>query len=222
LLASRARDDDRDGTLARGRMPMAVDAYTIGGVASGVSPRPGHLRETIEQEGRLVLEQVQWRPLDGGPPQALREVSIPIDDILIAVAGEDDTLPVHAQWHAIRVELGPYVVEGEMPTMPGFDPGRALTRPSGEFVQLRDVRLGERLAGVAPQANQSIGTHALINRYVVESVAADLMLGFFFPGAVMVATEPDVPDVPTRVEARPSAVETPAGEATPTGGEAIA
>ena len=174
-------------------MPIAVDAYTMGGVASGVSPRAGHLRETIEQEGRLVLEQVQWRPLDGSAPQRLREVAIPIDDILIAVAGEDDTLPVHAQWHAIRLELGPYVVEGEMPTMPGFDPGRALTRPTGEFVLLRDVRLGQRLAGVAAQAERPIGTHALINRYVVESVAADLMLGFFFPGAKMISSEQDTP-----------------------------
>jgi len=29
---------------------------------------------------------------------------------------------------------------------------------------------------------------ALINRYVVDRVEADLMLGFFFPGAVMVVT----------------------------------
>jgi hypothetical protein len=224
LLASRARDDDRDGTLARGRMPIAVDAYTLGGVASGVSPRAGHLREVLELEGRLVLEQVQWRPLDGSAPQALREVAIPIDDILIAVSGEDDTLPVHAQWHAIRVELGPYVVEGEMPTMPGFDPGRALTRPTGEFVQLRDVRLGERLAGVAAPAERRIGDHALINRYVVESVAADLMLGFFFPGAEMVSTEPDVQEIPTQSKPTASSADATvsAAEATAGSGEATA
>ena len=29
---------------------------------------------------------------------------------------------------------------------------------------------------------------ALVNRYVVDRVEADLMLGFFFPGAVMVQT----------------------------------
>ena len=198
-------------------MPIAVDAYTMGGVASGVSPRAGHLRETIEQEGRLVLEQVQWRPLDGSAPQRLREVAIPIDDILIAVAGEDDTLPVHAHWHAIRLELGPYVVEGEMPTMPGFDPGRALTRPAGEFVLLRDVRLGQRLAGVAAQAERPIGAHALINRYVVESVAADLMLGFFFPGAQMVSTEPDSAEPPNLGDSRAAS-----GEAKAMSGEATA
>ena len=178
-------------------MPIAVDAYTMGGVARGISPRAAHVREAIEHEGRLVLERVDWQPIDGSAPQRIRDASIPIDDILIAVAAEEDSIPVHAVWHAIRLELGPYVVEGEMPTMPGFDPGRALTRPTGEFVLLRDVRLGFRREGSpdAP-ADRPIGAHALVNRYVVESVAADLMLGFFFPGAEMIDAEPEPPSAP--------------------------
>jgi hypothetical protein len=176
-------------------MPTLVDAYTMGGVASGVLSHPGHLRDVIEQERRLDLERVQWRPLDGAP-QETTNVSIPIDDVLIAVADGESTVPVHAQWHSIRLELGPYVVEGEMPTMPGFDPGRALTRPSGEFVLLRDVRLGRRSADEAAPAEVSIGHEALINRYVVEAVSADLMLGFFFPGAEMISSEQDEPGTP--------------------------
>jgi hypothetical protein len=176
-------------------MPILVDAYTMGGVARGVLSRPGHLREVIEQEGRLELERVQWRPFDGDPQQTA-SVSIPIDDVLIAVADDENTVPVHAQWHSIRLELGPYVVEGEMPTMPGFDPGRALTRPTGEFVLLRDVRLGRRSADEAASAEVSIGHEALINRYVVEAVSADLMLGFFFPGAQMISSDPDQPGTP--------------------------
>ena len=35
-----------------------------------------------------------------------------------------------------------------------------------------------------------IGKHALINRYGVERVEADIMLGFFFPGAAMAAPRP--------------------------------
>jgi hypothetical protein len=176
-------------------MPILVNAYTMGGVASGVLSRPGHLREVIEQEGRLDLERVQWRPLDGDPQQTA-SVSIPIDDVLIAVADDERSVPVHAQWHSIRLELGPYVVEGEMPTMPGFDPGRALTRPTGEFVLLRDVRLGRRSADEAAPAQVLIGHEALINRYVVEAVSADLMLGFFFPGAAMISSDPDQPGTP--------------------------
>jgi hypothetical protein len=176
-------------------MPIIVDAYTMGGLASGVLSRPGHLREVIEQDRRLDLERVQWQPLDGALEQTAN-VSIPIDDVLIAVANGESTVPAHAQWHAIRVELGPYVVEGEMPTMPGFDPGRALTRPTGEFVLLRDVRLGRRSADEAAPAELSIGHEALINRYVVETVSADLSLGFFFPGAEMISSEPDEPGTP--------------------------
>ena len=33
-----------------------------------------------------------------------------------------------------------------------------------------------------------IGQEALVNRYSVERVEADIMLGFFFPGAAMPAT----------------------------------
>ena len=30
-----------------------------------------------------------------------------------------------------------------------------------------------------------MGDHALVNRYAVERIRADLMLGFFFPGAAV-------------------------------------
>jgi hypothetical protein len=65
--------------------------------------------------------------------------------------------------------------------MPWFDPGRALTRPTGEFVQLKDVRITMRGMDGTPLAVPQ----ALVNRYAVERVDADLMLGFFFPGAAM-------------------------------------
>lgn len=172
-------------------MPMQVDAYTTGGVASGVLARAGHLREILEQDRQITLERVRWQAIDGDPVPA-GSVTLPIDEILIATSDDDSIVPVHATWHAIRVELGPYVVEGDMPTQPGFDPGRALTRPSGEFVLLRDVRLGRRDPdgdASSPIETVAIGHHALINRYVVETVAADLMLGFFFPGAHMSETD---------------------------------
>lgn len=173
-------------------MPIQVDAYVSEGMASGVLARPGNLRDVLEETRELPLIQVRWQPLVGDDRPS-GDVTIPIDDILIAVADDDPTIPVHAAWHAIRIELGPYVVEGDMPTLPGFDPGRALTRPSGEFVLLRDVRVGLRddpsSADPIP-----IGHHALINRYVVDRVEADLMLGFFFPGASMPDPEASTTD----------------------------
>jgi len=163
-------------------MPIRVDAYITGGMASGVLARAGHLREVLETDAALVLERVTWHPIDGSPPQPAGEVTIAVDDVLIAVADDDPTIPVHASWHALTVEVGPYRIEGEMPTLPGYDPGRALTRPTGEFVMLRDVRM-TRLDDPGP--GTTIGAHGLVNRYGVERVTADLMLGFFFPGAVM-------------------------------------
>ena len=101
------------------------------------------------------------------------------------VSDEPDGIPVHAQWHSIELDAGPYRVYGEMPTMPGFDPGRALARPTGEFVLLRDARIAliDR-----EDAGEASSAQLLVNRYTVDRIAADLMLGFFFPGAKMTIT----------------------------------
>lgn len=163
-------------------MPIRVDAYITGGMASGVLPRAGHLRDVLESEPTLDLERTTWHGVGESAPRPMGELSIPIDDVLVAVADDDPTIPVHASWHDVAIEIGPYRLEGLLPTLPGYDPGRALTRPAGEFVMLRDVRMGLRddtRAGVA------IGAHALVNRYGVERITAEIMLGFYFPGATM-------------------------------------
>ena len=46
-------------------MPIRVDAYMAGGVASGVLARVGTLREVLEVDGVLALERVYWQPLHG-------------------------------------------------------------------------------------------------------------------------------------------------------------
>ena len=66
---------------------------------------------------------------------------------------------------------------------------------------LRDPRLGR----VGGGALGPIGREALVNRYSVERVEADIMLGFFFPGAVM----PDASETDA-LERRPA----PGAEAT--------
>jgi hypothetical protein len=165
-------------------MPVRVEAYTAGGVATGVVARSGSLREALDGAGDLLIESAQWLSLDGSGEQS-GEVRVPADDLLLVVGEEADTGPVHAQWHTIELDAGPYHLIGEMPTMPGFDPGRALARPTGEFVFLRDARIsliGREDAGEAGAPN------VLVNRYTVDRVKADLMLGFFFPGAEMVLT----------------------------------
>ncbi len=163
-------------------MPIQVDVYIAGGMASGVLVRAAHLRDVLEGGRTLELDRVSWRGSADPVPRPVGTIPFPVDDILVAVAHHDPSLPVHATWHAIRLEMGPYVVQGELPTLPGFDPGRALTRPSGEFVMLRDVSLG--LVGSTGEPIP-IGAEGLVNRYGVDRVSADLMLGFFFPGAEM-------------------------------------
>ena len=162
-------------------MSIQVDAYTVGGKATGILAREGHLRQILDETGELALSGVRWRALGSAADEAAGDLTIAIDDVLVAVTDDESAIPVHASWHALRIEVGPYVMEGELPTLPGYDPDRALARPNGEFVLLRDPRLG-RIGG---DAMTPIGRQALVNRYGVERVEADIMLGFFFPGAAM-------------------------------------
>ena len=203
-------------------MPIRVEIYAADGVAIAVVARPGSLRDIVEAGRELVLERAMWHPLDGGPARQVGQLSFAPDDIHIAVSDAADDAPVHAQWHDVAVDVGPYHATGQLSTMPGFDPGRALARPTGEFVLLRDVQidlLGREDAGSVRQRT------ALVNRYVVDRVEADLMLGFFFPGAVMVvtggresadsATEPVTvaTATPSGESASPTTVGEPAGAA---------
>ena len=164
---------------------MQVNAYTSGGMASGTLAHPGSLRDALEASDGLPLDGAAWQPLEAATSQSAGSMVIPIDDVLIAVADDDPDPPVHSAWHHVRLESGPYTVEGDLATMPGFDPGRALTRPSGEFILLHDIRLSVR---DRPEAGVATGDHALINRFAVEHIQAELMLGFFFPGAAVDAT----------------------------------
>ena len=163
-------------------MTIRVDAYTSGGLASGTLARPGALRDALEDDRALRLDEAAWQGLDDATARPAGSLAIPSDDILVAVADDDPGIPVHAAWHHVHLESGPYTVEGDLATLPGFDPGRALTRPSGEFLMLRDIRLSVR---ARPEAGVAVGDHALVNRYAVERIRAELMLGFFFPGAAV-------------------------------------
>ena len=170
-------------------MPIRVEIYTAGGIAVGVLPGVSHLRDALEAGESVRVEAVTWHPLDDSAAGQQEEVVLPPDDIHLATVEESDDLPVHAQWHDIVLDVGPYRVLGQLATMPGFDPGRALARPTGEFVQLRDVSVGL----LAEDAEGLSRPMALVNRYVVDRVEADLMLGFFFPGAEMISTKSEEP-----------------------------
>jgi len=186
-------------------MTIRVDAYTADGMARGILARAGHLREVLDGSDEVLIERASWQGTDEPAPRSISSATIAVDDIVVAITDGDPTVPVHAVWHPVRLEAGPYVIVGEVPMIPGFDPDRALTRPTGSFIELRHARLGRP---DRPGWGPLDVDEALVNRYIVESVEAELSLGFFFPGATMIHTEPDVADIPP-----PAAV---AGSVTPT------
>ena len=175
-------------------MAIRVEVYTAGGMAGGTMSRTGTLRDALSLDERLTLEAAVWQGFEDAAARSAGTLAIAVDDIILAVADDETLIPMHVAWHHVVLTAGPYRIEGELATMPGFDPGRSLARPTGDFVLLRDVHLS--LHG-HPAAGVSVGDHALVNRYSVETVQADLMLGFFFPGAAVALTARTSTALPT-------------------------
>jgi hypothetical protein len=163
---------------------MQIEAFTAGGIASGAVAPPWSPREDLDSEQPVDLDGATWYPLSGGAAESRGRVHLEADEMLV-LCSDDEDLPIHSAWHRVELDLGPYRITGELPTMPGFDPGRALSRPGGPFVLIRDVRL-ELVA--QPDAGRVERPHAFVNRYAVERVAADIDLGHYFPGAAFPMT----------------------------------
>jgi hypothetical protein len=66
--------------------------------------------------------------------------------------------------------------------LPGFDPARAIARPSGSFVLLGRLTVELREQGPSERADEH--DFAYVNRYAVDAVESDISLAFFFPGAL--------------------------------------
>jgi hypothetical protein len=165
-----------------GNVPIRFEAYTTEGVRRGVVDGDGRLGDLIELEPELRVQSGHLAPLDGSAPIADPQggVTLATDDLFVVVAPPDTAVLAHPAWHDVALDCGPYLVTGRMPTMPGFDPARALARPTGTFVLLDHVRLA---LAAAPEGGSIEHGLAWVNRYVVERVESDLELGFFFPGA---------------------------------------
>ncbi|MFI5262804.1 MAG: hypothetical protein ACHQZR_09655 [Candidatus Limnocylindrales bacterium] len=160
-------------------MGIGLDGYTMAGVLHAAFDAPGRLVDALEGDEPLQLTDGRLVRLDSGAVQDVRGVRLMLDDLCLAAAAADTVIPGHLQWHELRLIAGPWRVTGAMPTMFGFDPGRALARPQGAFVLLRDVSVG---LAANPDAEDAL-PYAWVNRYVVDRVEADIDLGFFFPGA---------------------------------------
>ena len=163
-------------------MPIRFEAYTADGVRRGLVDGDGRLGDLIEMQRELSVASGHLAPLDGSAPIADPPggIAVPTDDLFVVVAPPDTQVLGHPAWHDVVIACGPYLVTGRMPTMPGFDPARALARPTGSFVLLDHVKL---TLAAAPEGGSIEHGLAWVNRYVVERVESDLELGFFFPGA---------------------------------------
>ncbi len=198
-------------------MPIRFEAYTSEGVRRGVVDGEARLGDIIEVEREVRVTSGHLAPLNGSLPVADPPGGIPLatDDLFVVVAPADTPVIVHPAWHDVRLIAGPYLVTGRMPTMPGFDPARALARPTGSFVLLDHVELA-----LAQDPDGGSIEHGLawVNRYVVERVESDLELGFFFPGAESVIVQDTyVPGGTEPGQAAPAAAPTsvPAAEPAP-------
>ncbi len=161
-------------------MTIEFEAYTAEGIRHGAIARDGRLSDLLESLEQVDIEAGHLARLDGGAAPHEASTRLDIDDFLVVVAPPEANGPAHSVWHDIRIHAGPYVLEARLPTLPGFDPARALARPSGSFVLLGDVRIG---LGGRPDEGVDVHPLAWVNRYTVDRIESDLELGFFFPGA---------------------------------------
>jgi hypothetical protein len=161
-------------------MSQQLEIFTNDAVVTGIWPSGQDVRDVLEAAAAVQVDNPAWTPLDEPAGFQPRPPALPVDDIVAVVADTDARLAVHANWHEVVIGAGPYRISGLLPVLPGFDPGRALTRPGSTFLMLRDAKL--ELLG-RPDAGELERDFVLVNRYAVERVASDLDLGFFFPAA---------------------------------------
>lgn len=171
-------------------MAIAFEAYTAAGRLEGRVVADPRLADLLATFNSVVVEAPSFAPIEGsigasaayvapGTPWA----SVEVDDLFVVAAPPETVIPFHAAWHRVTLDIAPYVVEGELPSLPGFDPERALARPRGAFLLLARVRIGLDIGGGGAAHPLRELPYAWVNRYAVERVESDLDLSRFFPGA---------------------------------------
>jgi hypothetical protein len=162
-----------------------VEVFTPTGVLAGLTAGVPLSTDGPDLTSALQVREASWYPLDSDHGEPRSDTQVAPDDILILVAAQPAVL-VHMTWFSVTLDLGPYRVTGELATHPGFVPEQSLARPGSPFVPLRDARIeliDESGAGAADRA------YVHVNRYAVERVVSTLMLGHYFPGAVLLTPE---------------------------------
>jgi hypothetical protein len=182
-------------------MQIAFEAYTVWGLVQGRVEADRPLHDVLVASDTVAVYDYRLTPLAPGPSGQQGSALVNVDDLLLVVAPADTPAPVHASWNELTLAVGPFEVSGLLPTLPGFDPGRSLARPSSRLVLLSEVTVGLR-----DQPGFVVGRHpvAWVNRYDVDRVRSELELPFHFPGAEREAPVPPVvaPSLPASVPAK--------------------
>lgn len=160
-------------------MPVGFEAYTGDGLVRGTVATDDRLEDLLERVASFGVDDVRLVLVDGSDLTTTR-VTVATDDLVAVAAADTTPVAVHAVWHDLTLEAGPYLIEGLLPTVPGFDPERALARPSGNFVLVGSARIA---LAADPRAGDAEYRLLWVNRYAVDRVAADLELSLYFPGA---------------------------------------
>ena len=171
-------------------MAIAFEAYIAAGRLGGWVVADRRLVDLLATFTSVVVEGPSFAPIPGSIGASGAYVapgtpwtSVAVDDLFVVAAPPETVIPLHPAWHRVALDMAPYVVEGALPSLPGFDPERALARPRGAFLLLARVRIGLDMAGGGAAQPLRELPYAWVNRYAVKRVESDLNLGRFFPGA---------------------------------------
>ena len=179
-------------------MAVALEAFLADAYLAGTfAGTHAELHESLAAGSVLELGDVSLLALDQlaeGTPEHSLTGSVDPDEILFAGLPLDPDAPIiHRVYYTVKLALGPYEVVGEMAIVPGFDPGRALTRPASDFVDLQDteVRITTPSGGL-----EHTFEFLVVNRFAVERVECEIDVTFWFPGAEQAPTADEGPQSP--------------------------
>ena len=171
---------------ASGDAVSDCEIYTPLGVLAGTCDVTPVTADGPDLVDSLNVAETSWYPLDGGEPERQPRATVTPDDMLVVVTPAPE-LFVHLTRYSIAVEVGPYRVTGSLLTHPGFDPEKSIARPGGSFIPLTEVTI--ELVN-HPEAGSAERAHVHVNRYAVDRVTSQIMLGHYFPGAQFEARQP--------------------------------
>jgi hypothetical protein len=162
-----------------------VEAFLADVYVSGTyEGTPAELHGLLDGGSLVELTDVALVPiaeLTDGTAEHASTGSIAADEVLLAALPHDPDAPhIHRVYYTVDLDVGLYAVTGEMAMLPGFDPGRALTRPASDFIDLREAEV--RIATPSGAVEQAY-EHLVVNRFAVEHVACEIDVTFWFPGA---------------------------------------